>query len=93
MSEQEKLRAGYLPLSAKEIDEAEENLVGCLDAYDQNGEEGLQESLDRIYPRPPLVRKPIPGTYDSYSQWSDKSYMEARQVAPEEEAEAERMYT
>jgi len=49
MSEQEKLRAGYLPLSAKEIDEAEENLVGCLDAYDQNGEEGLQESLDRIY--------------------------------------------
>jgi len=93
MSEPEKLRAGYSPLSDKEIDEAEQNLVRCLDAYDQKGDAGLREAMNQIYPPSGLARKPIPGTYDSYAQWSDKSYMEARQVTAEEEAEAKQMYT
>jgi len=84
--------ASLTPSASGTQEEAQANLERCLAALDQKGEQGLQESLDQIYPRPLLVRKPIPGTHDSYAQWSDKSYMEARQVTPEEEAEAERMY-
>ncbi|HLI84640.1 MAG TPA: hypothetical protein VKV17_12020 [Bryobacteraceae bacterium] len=39
-------------LTPSEIAEAEENTARLLEALDQNGEEGLQEELDRLYPPP-----------------------------------------
>ena len=50
--------------SRRDIDEAEENVVRCLEALDQRGEEGLQAELDRIYPgtsRSPLVSEELVG--------------------------------
>ena len=38
------------PLSEEDLKIAEDNLVRCLDALDQRGEEGLQDELDRMYP-------------------------------------------
>ena len=58
MSEQEKSPKEFLPLSDAEIDEAEENLAMALEAYDQKGEAGLQEALDRIYPPNELTPTP-----------------------------------
>ena len=58
MSEQEKSPKEFLPLSDEEIDEAEENLAMALEAYDERGEDGLQEALDRIYPPDELTPMP-----------------------------------
>jgi len=52
VSHQEKSPAGSLTHSAAQIDEAEDNLTRCLEAYDQKGEEGLQAELSRIHPSP-----------------------------------------
>jgi hypothetical protein len=37
-------------LSESELAEALANLERCLEGLEQNGEEGLQRALDRIYP-------------------------------------------
>ena len=36
--------------------EAKANLIRCLEALDQDGEEGLQRALDSIYPPAKLKR-------------------------------------
>jgi hypothetical protein len=59
VSNQEKLQNGSSMPNATTTDEGQQNLENCLTALDQSGEPGLQEALDRLYPR--IVRKPILG--------------------------------
>ena len=40
----------YRDLSDAELAEAQANLERCLEGLYQNGEQGLQKVLDRIYP-------------------------------------------
>jgi hypothetical protein len=65
MSNPEKLPAASSTPS--DLDEAQENLVRCLEGLDQRGEAGLQEALDRIYPATGLRRVPLgprfPGSF------------------------------
>ena len=55
MSNQEKLQNGSSPHSAQEIQEAEDNLTRCLEAFDQRGEEGFNDEWERINPNPALA--------------------------------------
>ena len=48
MSKQEKSPIGLSPLSDAQLQEARDNLVRCLEAYDQRGEQGLQEELELL---------------------------------------------
>jgi hypothetical protein len=56
----------YQPLTDAQFDEARKNTERCLEALDQRGEEGLQDELNRIFPRTErpakrkLVVEPIP---------------------------------
>lgn len=56
----------YQPLTDAQLAEARKNTERCLEAWDQRGEEGLQDELNRIFPgteRPTkrkLVVEPIP---------------------------------
>lgn len=59
MSEAKKTPSALAPLSEAETQEAEENLVRCLDAYDRQGEAGLQEELNRIHPTSSEKRIPF----------------------------------
>ena len=36
--------------TGEQIEQAKRNLVMCLNALEQKGEEGLEKALDRIYP-------------------------------------------
>ena len=56
MSNQEKSQSAFSSLSDAQLQEAEDNLTRCLDAYDQRGEQGLQEELERIHPNPELEK-------------------------------------
>lgn len=47
------------PLSDADLDIAQENLVKCLDAYDQEGEAGLEREMNRIHPDTGHQRIPI----------------------------------
>jgi hypothetical protein len=38
------------PSGPSDLNEAEENLARCLEAYDQAGDAGLEKALDPIYP-------------------------------------------
>jgi hypothetical protein len=71
VSHQEKSPGGFSTHSAAQIREAEENLTRCLEAYDQRGNQGLGEELNRI-PRSGgsrLKRVPMGGPFnESYSQ-------------------------
>ena len=49
MSHQEKSPSGSSTHSAAQIDEAEENLTRCLEAYDRQGDRGVEEELNRIH--------------------------------------------
>lgn len=46
----------YRDLADGELAEAQANLERCLEALDQDGEEGLQKALDHIYPPAPTER-------------------------------------
>jgi hypothetical protein len=63
VSEPAKSANGLPPLSDPEIQEAEDNLVRCLEAYDQRGEQGLQEELERIHPNPELAKVGLRGIW------------------------------
>ena len=50
--------------SDRELQEAEDNLAACLEAFDAKGEAGLTEALDQIYPESDLEgRWEEPGFY------------------------------
>ncbi len=55
MADKTKLTATSSTHSDARIRTAEDNLTACLEAYDQRGEDGLQEELERIHP-PALKR-------------------------------------
>ena len=63
MSKQEKSPIGLSPLSDAQLQEARDNLVRCLEAYDQRGEQGLQEELERIHPNPELAKVGLRGIW------------------------------
>ena len=48
----EKSRNASSTHSAAEIDEAQNNLEKCLEAYDQGGDAALEKELKRIHPSP-----------------------------------------
>jgi hypothetical protein len=71
VSHQEKSPGGFSTHSAAQIREAEENLTRCLEAYDQRGNQGLGEELNRIHRSggSRLKRVPMGGPFnESYSQ-------------------------
>jgi hypothetical protein len=55
VSDQEKSPAASSTHSDAELQEAEDNLTRCLEAYDRHGDKGLEEELNRIH-RPGLNR-------------------------------------
>ena len=63
MSNQEKSPTGLSPLSDAELQEAGDNLTRCLDAYDQRGEEGLQQEMELLHPNPELAKVGLHGIY------------------------------
>lgn len=70
------------PHSDAELQEAEDNLARCLEAYDQGGDEALEDELERINPNPRLaavglrrIRTPLIGGGWIHGLVSDQSYL------------------
>lgn len=77
----EKLASGLRPLSDAESREGVDNLVCCLEAYDQKGDAGLEAELSRIHPSPAqaagLTKVPLgEGWPGSHGLRSEKSYLQ-----------------
>jgi hypothetical protein len=71
-------QSAFSPLSDAEIDEAEDNLVRCLEALDEKGEAGLEAELERIHPSPALTQaglRRVPFMTSSHALRIDKSYL------------------
>ena len=84
MSKLEKSPTVFSTHSEAQIQEAKDNLTRCLDAYDQRGEVGLDDELERINPSPALTRlglRRVSFMTSSHSIVSDKSYMPAVRAA------------
>ena len=77
MSKAEELPNGLSPLSDAELQEAEDNLTRCLDAYDQRGEEGFREEWERINPNPALAAVGLRSIWTplGHALWSDESHL------------------
>lgn len=84
MSKAEKSASGLPPLSDAELQEAEDNLVRCLEAYDQRGEDGLQEELELLHPNPALKAAGLRGIWTplGHAVVSDKSYLKTVKATP-----------
>ena len=83
----EKSPAALSPLSEPQLQEIQENLVRCLDAYDQKGDAGLEAEMERIHPSPALkavglTKVPLgEGWPGSHSLVSEKSYLQTTSPA------------
>jgi hypothetical protein len=67
-----------------DVDEAKENLVQCLEGLDQRGAAGLQEALDRIYPRSGFQRVPLgPRFPNSHALVMEDSNLKTVPYSPE----------
>ncbi|MDX2178614.1 MAG: hypothetical protein SFV18_03410 [Bryobacteraceae bacterium] len=45
------------PLDPERIAAAKETLMRAIEAYDRDGDEGLERELDRLYPAPNIVEE------------------------------------
>ena len=87
MSNQEKSQSAFSSLSDAQLQEAEDNLTRCLDAYDQRGEQGLQEELERIHPNPELAKVGLRGIWTplGHAVVSDRKYPARKATSSEME--------
>jgi hypothetical protein len=47
------------PLDPERFAAAKETLIRAIEAYDRDGDEGLERELDRLYPPPQIVVKKV----------------------------------
>jgi hypothetical protein len=86
VSNQEKSPIASSTHSAAEVQEAEDNLTRCLEAFDQKGEAGFQEEWERINPNPALQAVGLRKVQTSLGHVlvSDKSYLKRRPATASE---------
>jgi hypothetical protein len=83
VSNQEKSPTESSTHSDAQIQEAEDNLTGCLEAYDQNGESGLEAELEQIHPNPALKSAGLRGGW-IHGLVSDESHLKTRKATSSE---------
>ena len=86
MSNQEKSPIGSSTHSDAQIQEAEDNLTRCLEAYDQNGEQGFLDVWDELNPSPALkavglrrIKTPL-----GHALVTEESYLKTRKATSSE---------